>query len=76
MSSEFFVDSNEVGDNLSLYTGLTPISAESLEELALKLKSIKFPYKIVFNGNNANMTRFYVMINASRPVKIKKVNKQ
>ena len=73
MTSEFSVDSNEVGDNLSLYTGLTPITAESLDELALKLKSIKFPYKIVFSGNNANMTRFYVMINSSRPIKVKKV---
>lgn len=72
MTSEVKVDSSEIGDNLSLHSGLQVIKSETIEDLTSLLKSIKFPFTIVTIGNNANLTRFYAVINASRPIKIRK----
>lgn len=72
MADEFKVDSSDLGDNLSLYSGLEVVKAESAEELAAILKSIKFPFQIVQIGNNGNMTRFYAFINSTRKINIRK----
>lgn len=72
MAVEFKADSSELGDSLNLYTGLEVIKAESAEDLAAILKSIKFPFTIVHIGNNATMTRFYAFINSTRKITVKK----
>lgn len=71
MSSEFKVDSDNLGDNLNSFIGLEVIKADSAEELATIIKSIKFPINIVHIGNNATMTRFYAIVNSSRKIQIK-----